>query len=334
MTAALKAVLVANDDHPVPDWMETKLAQEGIEFKLAICWTKEDLARYAGDADMVMLFSGRYLLTAENIEVLGSCGAIIRTGSGTDNVDVEAATRKGILVVNTPDVPTEPTADHTISLLFSVARQISLQDRLVRSGQWDFRLARSGRLFKSATLGLVGFGRIARAITRKLSGFEMNILSYDPYVDSRTMEQLGVRSVGLDELLSESDFVSVHCPLTKETYHLIGERELRLMRPEAVLINTSRGPVVDERALYRALREGWIARAGLDVTESEPIDPNCPLLELDNVVITPHTGGYADLYHPEAYWSATIEAAIALAHGRWPESVVNRSDVIPKWPLT
>jgi phosphoglycerate dehydrogenase-like enzyme len=161
----------------------------------------------------------------------------------------------------------------------------------------------------------------------------MTILAYDPFVGPQTMADCQVQGVGLDELLTRADFVSLHCALNQDTYHLIGERELRLMRKDAILVNVSRGALVDERALYRALREGWIARAALDVTEEEPIAPDNPLLTLDNIVITPHSAAYSNL-HPDAFWEATAKAIIALAHGRWPESAVNRKAVVPAWPLS
>jgi phosphoglycerate dehydrogenase-like enzyme len=165
-----------------------------------------------------------------------------------------------------------------------------------------------------------------------MSGFEMKILAYDPYVSADVMVVNGVRAAELDEVLSESDFVSISCPLCEDTYHLIGERELRLMKPEAILINTARGSVIDEGALYRSLTEGWIAAAGMDVFEQEPVDPDNPLLQLDNVVVTPHIGSRSDESAPES-WRLSVETAIALANGHWPRSYVNR-DVKPRWDLT
>ncbi len=237
----------------------------------------------------------------------------------------------GIIVANTPEAVTEPVSDHAISLLFSVMRQIPPQDRLVKKGQWSAKIAFPGRLYRSATLGLVGFGHIAQRVARKLMGFEMRILVYDPYVSPKVIEELGVQSVELEELLKQSDFISLHCPITKETHHLIGEEELRMMRPEAILINTSRGSVVDERALYHALREGWIAGAGLDVLEKEPPDPKNPILKLDNVVITPHMASYSSLT-PLAELEATFETIVDFTRGRWPRSVVNR-ELKPRWKL-
>jgi phosphoglycerate dehydrogenase-like enzyme len=165
-----------------------------------------------------------------------------------------------------------------------------------------------------------------------MRGFDLSILAYDPYVEPEVFTSYGVRSVELNLLLSQSDFVSLHCPLTEQTRHLINERRLRLMKPTSILINTSRGPVVDEPVLVRALTEGWIGAAGLDVLDPEPPNPDNPLLKLSNVVITPHIAGYSDLYLSES-WRLSLETAIAFSRGQWPRSYVNR-DVKPRWKLS
>ena len=327
--AGFKAVQVVNDGHPMPAWVPERLAEAGIDFSVGICWTKDDLARHAADADLAWVYGGRRLLVGENLDVLERCSAILRTGSGTDNVDVSRATTFGIIVANTPYAITDSVADQAISLLFSLVRQVTRHDRYVHRGQWDFRLALPGRRFQGATLGLVGFGRIAQSVMAKLSGFGMRFLAYDPYVPAEVMASRGATPASLDELLQTADYVSVHCPLTEQTRHLIGERGLRLMQPHAFLVNTSRGPVIDEQALIKALREGWIAGAGLDVLEQEPIDSASPLLAMDNVIVTPHFAGYTDRY-PEDDYAASVEAIIDMAGGHLPRSVVNPR-VKPRW---
>ena len=327
-----KVALISLDQQIVPDWAPKKLADEGIEFAVKECLTRQDLAEMAGDADVVWVLGSHQVLYAENLDVIPNCGAIIRTGSGTDNIPIEEATRLGIVVANTPDALTDAVAEHAIGLLFAVIRHIPLQDRAVRRGVWDRDLAMPRLLLRGQTLGLVSFGRISQAVARKLNGFDLTILAYDPYVSSEAAERLGGRLTRLDEVLSRSDFVSIHCPLTKETHHLIGEHELRQMKPEAILINTARGSVIDEAALLRALTEGWIGAAGLDVLEQEPIPPDNLLLQLDNVVITPHIAGYSDEYLPNS-WRLSVETAIDLAQGRWPRSYVN-PEVKPRWNLT
>lgn len=329
--AEFTVALVAFDDQPVPDWVSTALANEGVRFIARECKTAEELAQHAGDADVVWVFGGSRVVTAESLALLPRCGAIIRTGSGTDNVPVEEATRLGILVAHTPEAHSDAVSDHVIGLLFTIVRQIAVQDRNVRAGVWNASLAQPRWHVRGQTLGLVGFGHIARLVARKMSGFQMTILAHDPFVSPDTVAGAGGRAASLDEVLAQSDFVSLHCPLTKETYHLIGERELRLMKPEAILINTSRGPVVDEPALVRALSEGWIAGAGLDVLEQEPAEPENPLLKMDHVVITPHIGGYSD-EHLEACWRLSFDTVMALARGRWPRAYVNRG-VTPRWQL-
>ena len=326
-----KVALVGLSGQTVPPWVADTLNQQGIEFVAHECVTRAELAHYAGDADIVWMFGACPAITAENLTALPRCGAIVRSGSGTDNVPVAEATQRNIVVVNTPAAVNEAVSDHAIGLLLAITRQIAVQDRAVRQGQWRLNLPALRWHLHDQTLGLVGFGHIGRLVARKMSGFNMKILAYDPYLSGEQIESQGIYAAELDAVLSQSDFVSLHCPLTPQTHHLIGERELRLMKPEAILINTSRGPVVDEAALIKALAEGWIAGAGLDVLDPEPPDFNNPLFQLDNVVITPHIGGFSDETLENA-WRLSLEAALDLAQGRWPRSVVNRQ-VRPRWEL-
>jgi D-3-phosphoglycerate dehydrogenase len=318
-----KVALVALDGQTVPDWVAAELARQGIDLAARECATDEEALRLAGDADLVWVFGGSGVLTAQSLERMPHCRAIVRTGSGTDNLPVEAATRLGIIVANTPDVMTNAVSDHAIGLLFAVVRQIASQDRALRGGVWDRDRAWPLWTVRGRTLGLLGFGRIARAVARKLSGFELRVLAYDPLVGPEDAAKHGVTMAALEEVLSQADAVSVHCPLTPATRHLINEAALRRMKPTAVLINTSRGPVVDEAALVRALTERRIAGAGLDVLEREPAEPANPLLRLDNVVLTPHIASYSDEYL-DLCWRHSVETVLALAAGRWPPSYVNR----------
>jgi D-3-phosphoglycerate dehydrogenase len=317
-----KVVLMDRDLDTVPEWVVQKLAEQGIVFDARKCGSMAEVAKCAGDADVVWNWGSR-TITPEGLASLPQCAAIIRTGSGTDNVPVEEATRRGIVVANTPEAHNDAVSDHAIGLLFAVMRQIPARDRMVRAGEWQHARTNRHWHLHGQTLGLVGFGLIARLLAKKMRGFDMTILAYDPFVSGEAMASQGVRQTGLDELLASSDFVFLHCPLTKETHHLIGERELRLMKPSAILINTARGPVVDEPALVRALTEGWIAAAGLDVLEDEPPAPDNPLFKLDNTVITPHAAGFSD-EDEDLCWRLSVESAIAFKQGRWPRSYVNR----------
>jgi D-3-phosphoglycerate dehydrogenase len=202
----------------------------------------------------------------------------------------------------------------------------------VRNGRWDRHITLPRGTLQNATLGLIGFGHVARQVARKLSGFNMRVLACDPYVGRDVMEGYGAEKCSLNEALSEGDFISIHCALTAETKDLIDADALKLMKPSAILVNTSRGPVVNEAALIQALTEGWIAGAGLDVVHDEPPDPNNPLLKLDNVVVTPHIAAYSDRF-VESFWRYSLETALDLARGRWPRSYVN-PEVKPRWQLT
>jgi glyoxylate reductase len=207
---------------------------------------------------------------------------------GYDNIDVAACTARGIPVGNTPGVLTDTTADFAWTLLMSAARRVVEGVEYVRAGRWKTwgPMLLMGPDIHGATLGIVGIGRIGQAMARRARGFDMRILYYDPYVPDAGIED--ATSVDLDTLLAESDFVTLHVPLTDSTYHLIGRDELRKMKPTSILINTARGGVVDPDALYEALRDGQITRAALDVTEPEPIPTDHPLLTLPNCIVVPH----------------------------------------------
>ncbi len=211
---------------------------------------------------------------------------------GYDNIDVAACTARGIPVGNTPGVLTETTADLAFALLLAAARRLVEGVDYVRAGKWKTwgPMLLMGQDVYGATLGIVGMGRIGQAVARRARGFDMRVLYHNrrPVPDAEA--KLGATYVDLDTLLRESDFVSLHVPLTEETYHLIGREELQKMKPTAVLVNTARGGVVDPEALREALREGWIAAAALDVTEPEPIPPDDPLLRLPNCIVVPHIG--------------------------------------------
>jgi D-3-phosphoglycerate dehydrogenase len=326
-----KVVLVDFGGNALPAWVAEALQNAGIDFAAHDCATTDEVVQHAADADVVWNW-GRRLLTPESLDRLPRCGAIIRTGSGVDNVPVEAATERGIVIAHMPEAHSQAVSDHAIALLLSVIRRVPPLDRSVRAGQW--LTARSGisTHLNGRTLGLIGFGQAARLVARKLRGFEVALLAYDPFVGAEVFERESVTPVDLDTLLAASDFVSVHCPLTPATYHLLGERELRRMKPGAILVNTARGAVIDEPALVRALTEGPLAAAGLDVLEQEPAAPDNPLFALDNVVLTPHVAGHSD-ETLEMCWRYSVEAALALAQGRWPRAHANRG-VKPRWALT
>lgn len=256
---------------------------------------------------------------ARRLKVVGTMSV------GVDHIDVEYATKNGVYIVYTPGVLTETVADHTWALLLAVARRIVEADYYVRRGEWKIAFAPTMMLgydVYGRVLGIIGFGRIGQAVARRAKGFNMKILYYDIVRRGDLEEELGIKYAPLEKLLMESDYVSIHVPLTPETRGIIGERELRLMRRTAILVNTSRGPVVDQKALSRALKEGWIAGAGLDVFEEEPIDPDDPLLKLENIVVTPHIGSAShDTRNKMAELTAT--GIIKVLRGEMPENLFN-----------
>lgn len=249
---------------------------------------------------------------------------VANVAAGYDNVDVPAATRHGVVVTNTPGVVTESTADLTWGLLFAIGRRVSEADRYVRAGKWtEWRLmVLLGHDVHGATLGIIGMGGIGQAVARRAAGFGMTILYHNRRrLPEEVESKLGATWVELDALLQNADFVSVHTPLTAETRHLIGERELRMMKPTSYLINTSRGPVVDEQAVLRALQDRWIAGAGLDVFEREPEVPQ-GLKDLENVVLLPHIGS-ASVASRTRMAVMAAQSAVDVVHGRRPPHVVN-----------
>ncbi len=322
--AAAYRVAVIGYDEPfiVPDWLEGEFSTAGIECVASNCHTPEEVIAIGHDKDVLLTSSSRKLLTRHVIEQLSACRALVRVGSGVDCIDIAAATDHGILVVNTPGALAEEVAEHALALLLACVRRLTLQDRLVRKGRWDSRAMATEQRVRRKILGLVGLGRIARALLEQTSGLNLTYLAHDPYIDPSLADQWRVKLVSLDELLAQADIVSLHVPLTETTHHLIGERELRSMKRHAILINTARGAILDQKALHLALSEGWIAGAGLDVLDPEPPSPDEPLLQLENVILSPHSAAFSYEIR-DAMYKAGYKAALDILDKNWPTSVVN-----------
>jgi D-3-phosphoglycerate dehydrogenase len=267
------------------------------------------------------------------IEHLKRC-IVIGVGSvGVDMVDIEAATAAGIVVTNVPDVFIEEVADHAMMLLLDVARRTPLMARMARDGEWYQArpiLSRTPRLL-GQTLGLFAFGNVARCTARRAQAFGLRVIACDPYVSELEITAAGVEPVGFGELLERSDYLSVHAPLNDETFHAIGAAALARMKPTAIVVNTARGPIIDEAALIEALAAGTIAGAGLDVLEDEPPSNNNPLLTMENVLVTPHIASATTRMRPETRRRVGREVALVL-RGRWPMSCVNPT-VLPRAAL-
>ncbi len=268
------------------------LRHDSIKLVSAQCKTEEDVIEACRDADALI---NQYApIGRKVIEALEKCKVITRYGVGVNTIDLDAATEKGICVANVPDYCMDEVADHALALLLSWTRKITLANHHVKNGKWDFKVTQPIYRLRGRTIGLVGFGKIPQMLAEKVKPLGLKVLAYDPYFPKHLAEEKGVALVELDELCAQSDFISVHAPLMEATRGMIGEQQFARMKKDAIIINTSRGPVIHEKALVDALTKGQIAGAALDVVEEEPIPKDHPLLSMDNVILTPHAAWYSE----------------------------------------
>ncbi len=304
---------------------KTILAEVGCEVRPLEFSNDEELIEAIREADALL---PRYVnIQRHHIEAMKRCQIIARSGIGVDIVDVEAATEHGIWVTNVPSYCEEEVSEHAIALILACVRKLPLYHQAVKSGVWRWQTGKQILRMSQATFGLIGFGKIGRLIWQRMRGFGCRGLIYDPYVPAERINLEGATAVDLETLLRTADIVHVQCPLTSETYHLIGERELRLMKPTAVLTNAARGPIIDDQALYHALQDGRIAMAGLDDLDEEPAKvrnwkPTNPLLSLPNVIVTPHAAWYSEQSVEEVKRISASEIARVLS-GQRPLYPVN-----------
>ena len=308
------------------------IPEKGLEMVRDACnvdlWQEELPPRREELLKRVRAVDGLLCLLTDKIdgEVMDAAGAQMKVISnhavGFDNIDVAAATARGIPVGNTPDVLTDATADFAFALMMAAGRRIVEGDRYVRDGKWKTwgPMLLLGAELKDATLGLVGFGRIGKVMARRALGFDMRVICYDP-MEAQSGAEVHATPVDFETLLAESDFVSLHTPLTPDTRHLIDAQALAKMKPEAVLIKTSRGPVVDLEALYEALKEHRIFAAGLDVTEPEPLPASHPILTLENLVIAPHIASAGKTTRDKMSWMAARNLIAGLKGEHLPNCV-------------
>lgn len=297
-----------------------------LEFIPAQCKSEKELIELTKDADGV-LNQWNYL-NKNVIEKMEKCKVIATYGIGTDKIDVGAASKKGIYVCNVPNYGTNEVANHAFSMILACSRQLVQYDKLIREGEFGYpTLGKKLYRVEGMTVGVVGFGKIPRNLSRKLmSAFNIKILAYDPYITDEFAKKYGATKVDLETLMKESDFVSVHVPLTKDTKYMINEEMLRLMKPTAYLINCGRGAIVNEDDLVKVLKDNVIAGAAIDVFEYEPILPDNPLLQFNNVIVTPHSAYYTEESLYALQYGAADEVARVL-RGEDPISAVNRKDV-------
>jgi len=284
-------IAVADSVFPNLDPALAELKPLDPELRLSKSGAAADILAVAEDADAVLVTYAK--LPGELIRALKRCRAIGRFGLGVDNIDIPAATEKGISVTYVPDYCIEEVSDHAMAMLLTLARKLVYSNKLVQAGRWEMPAVVPIRRLSSLTLGLLGFGNIARAVVPKAKAFGMRVVAHDPYAKADAFASLGVESLGFDQVLATSDFVSLHVPLMPATRGLIDGKALARMKKTGYLINTSRGPLVDETALIAALDAGSIAGAALDVVAAEPLAKDSRLLGRDNVILSPHTGFYS-----------------------------------------
>jgi D-3-phosphoglycerate dehydrogenase len=308
-----------NTDHSLE--MET-LGPIGAEI-VEVGGSDDELMKAVADADAIYA-KGRPRITAKVIEA-GKKLKVVSLGSvGVDSVDVDAATKLGIPVTNCPDTFIEEVADHAMTLILASWRRLVVQDQMVRKGEWTKArpmLYQFPRLM-GMTLGFISFGHVARAVSKRAAPFGFQMLAYDPYIEELVMSEHGVQPVGYDELLQRSDIISMHAPGTKDAHHLMKEQHFRKMKKTSLFVNTGRGSTVDEAALIKALQEGWIAGAGLDVMEVEPIGNNNPLLGMANVIMTAHVASASSRFDVARKRRVGAELSLVLS-GKWPRACVN-----------
>jgi len=313
-------VVIADSPFETCDKEEGILGKTGARVQKFNCSSESQVIDATRNARIVLCDASP--ITRNVIANLQEAVGIVEYGIGYDNIDVNAATQKGIVVCNVPDFMTSEVADHTVALILTLARKLHHIVPSIRSGEWNWRKFRPIESLDSMTAGIIGFGNIGRQVASRLSAFGMKIVAYDPYIPAENVQRLGARPATLEQLLTTSDTVSIHVPLTGETRHLIGKKELAMMKKSSILINTSRGRVIDQGALFSSLREKQIGAAGLDVLAREPPDSSDPILTLDNVIITPHIGWYSEQSSSRLQEYAALEAERILT-GQTPRHPVN-----------
>jgi len=291
------------------------------EIKCLKEFTGKVLAKDIRDVDAIVAGDAR--ITRKSLEGVQRLKVIGRYGVGVDSVDLDACTEKRIIVFNAPGLNAVSVAEHAIGMMIAISKRFLLSDKLVRTGMWGEKIRYMNTELSKKTVGIIGLGDIGRLVAKMVKASEMKVLAYDPYVSKEKAMEAHAHLVDLRTLLRESDFVSIHCPLTDKTRGIIGEDELRLMKKTAILINTARGDIVREEALYRALKEGWIAGAGIDVFEREPLITKHPFIELDNILLSPHSASWTT----EAVRRIAIcvgENIMKVFKGQLPENIVNK----------
>jgi D-3-phosphoglycerate dehydrogenase len=305
---------------PDGGYVQREVERAGMAFRSAICSNDAETIAACKDADGIL--SGGPAFTKEVIDQLTKCKIIVQCSVGFDRLDVDAATAAGIMVANLAQFCVLEVRNQMMALMLGVNRKLLLGDKMVRAGGWSPGGLAPIETLYGQTLGLIAFGTIPRLITPLAQAFGMNVITHDPFVDVAVAAEYKVAFVSLEELLRSADFVSNHIPLGPRTRHFLKEEHFRMMKKTAYFINTARGAVADEAALYKALKEGWIAGAGLDVLEKEPPDKDNPIFQLENVILAPHAAGQSTAV-PFRRWQHATQECIRVLGGDWPQWFVN-----------
>ncbi len=303
------------------EYFEKRASEAGLEITYVQSENDEELKKEAKNASALVLIARN--ITRDILDSMEKCELILTLSVGYDCVDLKAATMKKIPVCNTPSYCTDEVANHAMTLILSLARKIQLIIPNTRNASWEYKYTKPIFNYRDKTFGIIGLGKIGRAIVPKAKGFGMLVIAYDPYVDDDIFVLTGVqRKYELDDLLREADYITIHAPLTSETRHMIDAHAFGVMKENAIVVNTARGAIIDQDALCAALREGIIAGAGIDVLEKEPPDKNNPLLSLENAIVTPHIAWYSE----ESFRKDTeqgMDELIRVLTGYRPRHIVN-----------
>ena len=313
-------VVITDAEYPAHDIEKKVLSKINFELIKFQCKTEKELIKNCKDADALLNQYAK--ITPNVINNLDNVKIIARYGVGVDNVNLDAATKKCIFVTNVVyDIC--DVADHTITLILALSRKLFFIEKSIKNLEWDWKKFHPINRIKGKTVGIIGLGRVGRQVAKRINCFDVNLLACDPYISDDVFKKYNAKSVNLGTLLEQSDFVTLHVPLNDETKHMISTNQFKKMKKSSILINAARGGIVDEKALCKALKNKVIAAAGLDVLEKEPIEKNNPLLNLDNVIITPHMGWYSEdsVYEVQ---KIAAEQVLQTLEGKIPTNLVNK----------
>lgn len=311
-------------DNIFPDLILERDMLDKVDADLIECKSREDLNKECVDADAVI---NTYVqLTPDIIESMEKCKLIIRNGIGVNTIDVDTCNKKGIMVANIPTYCLDEVAIHAITLMLSIGRKITLLNDSVKSGTWDVKVSMPVFSFQNKVLGLVGFGRIPREVCKKAIAFGLKVIAYDPFITKEMAEELGAEKVEIDELIEKSDYISIHCPLTSDTKGMFNYEAFKKMKDTAYIINTARGPIINEEELIKALQDKLIAGAALDVLTKDEVDVNNPLLAMNNVIVTPHAAWYSEESILRRR-TDTVESVVMVLEGKEPASFLNKKQL-------